>query len=436
MSIQTTQIQAPTKVQQWLMRSNSVVFVLFCSVAAFITYCSMYAFRKPFTAATFDGMSIWGVDYKIVLIITQVIGYTLSKFIGIKVVSELSASRRIRILLVLMGISWGSLLLFALTPYPYNFPFMFFNGLPLGMIWGVIFSFLEGRRFTEFLGAAMATSFIVSSGIVKAGGKSLIESYGVSEFWMPFLTGLIFLPMLLTGIWMLQQIPPPSAADIAHRTLRIPMDKAQRRAFFRMFAPGIIMSVLIYVGLTIFRDLRDNFAVELWAALGYPHAPKILALSEIPIAVAVLIIVGMMMFIRNNRVAFYANQGLIIFGGALVVVLTFLLGMKAIDPAFWMIAMGFGMYLPYIAFHTMLFDRWIALFKYQSNIGYLMYTADAFGYLGSTAILFFKNFGAHQVSWLNFFITTAFCTGVATVVLSLLSTFYFLGKEKSVRGEE
>ena len=52
------------------------------------------------------------------------------------------------------------------------------------------------------------------------------------------------------------------------------------------------------------------------------------------------------------------------------------------------------------------------------------------------AILFFKNFGAHQVSWLNFFITTAFCTGVATVVLSLLSTFYFLGKEKSVQGEE
>jgi hypothetical protein len=101
-----------------------------------------------------------------------------------------------------------------------------------------------------------------------------------------------------------------------------------------------------------------------------------------------------------------------------------------------MIAMGFGMYLPYIAFHTMLFDRWIALFKYQSNIGYLMYTADAFGYLGSTAILFFKNFGAHQVSWLNFFITTAFCTGVATVVLSLLSTFYFLRKEKSVRGEK
>lgn len=430
MSLQPTQLANPSRVQQWLMRNDGLVFILFSGAAAFITYCSMYAFRKPFTAATFEGLNLWGIDYKIVLIIAQAIGYTLSKFMGIKLVSELTASRRVKILILLMGFAWLTLLLFAITPYPYNFVWMFFNGLPLGMIWGVVFSFLEGRRFTELLGAAMASSFIVSSGFVKAGGKTLIDNYGVGDFWMPFLTGLLFVPLLLLGIWMLQQIPPPSAEDEQQRTRRVPMTSAQRRAFFLAFAPGIVLSVLIYIGLTIFRDIRDNFAVELWAALGYADAPAILVLSEIPVAIAVLIIIGSMVFIRNNKVAFFANQIAILSGGLIVLVMTYLFVQKAVDPALWMIVMGFGMYLPYIGFHTQLFERWIALFRYQSNIGYLMYISDAFGYLGSMGVLLYKNFGAQEISWLNFFITTAIVMGSVTVVLSGLAIGYFWRKER------
>ena len=40
-------------------------FLLTASFAAFITYLSMYAFRKPFTAATFDQLSLWGISEKI-----------------------------------------------------------------------------------------------------------------------------------------------------------------------------------------------------------------------------------------------------------------------------------------------------------------------------------------------------------------------------------
>ena len=38
----------------------------------------MYAFRKPFTAGTYQGLSLFGVDYKVSLIILQLIGYALS----------------------------------------------------------------------------------------------------------------------------------------------------------------------------------------------------------------------------------------------------------------------------------------------------------------------------------------------------------------------
>jgi len=95
-----------------------------------------------------------------------------------------------------MGISWASLLCFAIIPYPYNFGLLFLNGLPLGLIWGIVFSFLEGRRYTEILGAIMASSFIFASGIVKSAGRMLIDYCSISDFWMPFCTGFLFLPFL------------------------------------------------------------------------------------------------------------------------------------------------------------------------------------------------------------------------------------------------
>lgn len=391
----------------------------------------MYAFRKPFTAGVFADLSFWGVDYKIILVITQVLGYALSKFIGIKVVSEMTPAKRVRAILVLIGIAWVSLLFFGLVPYPYNFIFLFFNGIPLGMIWGLVFSFLEGRRFTELLGAGMSTSFIVSSGFVKAIGLDIVNR-GFSEFWMPFLSGALFVPLLFLGVWMLAQIPPPNAIDEAMRTKRVPMDGKDRLQFFKTFATGIILLVIVFIALTIFRDIRDNFVVDLWKDLGMGNQPQLLVLTEIPIAFLVMVMVGSMMFIRSNRLAFFLNIGILIAGGILLVLFTWLFKENLMSPVWWMIITGMGMYIGYIAFHTMLFERWIALFRYQSNIGFLMYVSDAFGYLGSVAILFYKNFGASNQSWLSFFLNTSYITGSVIIVFSLAAGVYFWGKERRV----
>lgn len=407
-------------------------FVMNAAVAAFITYLSMYAFRKPFTAATYDGLSLWGVDYKILLIITQLIGYTISKYIGIKYVSELHAGNRTRMLIMLMGFAWVSLFFFAITPFPYNLPFMFLNGLPLGMIWGVVFGFLEGRKSTELLGAVMASSFIVSSGLVKGVGKILLDRFHVPELWMPFVAGLVFLPILVLGISMLNKIPVPDDEDKNLRTERVPMKSAERMVFIKKFAPGIFFSILIYVGLTIFRDMRDNFAVEFWNALGYSTMPELLVFSEIPIAIAVLLIISCMILIRNNRIAFYSNHLITFFCGLLLVVSTFLFISKLMDPVLWMVVAGFSMYLPYIAIHTMYFERWIAHFRYKSNIGFMMSMADAAGYLGSTIILLVKNFGTPDVGWVDFFKVSAIVIGLAMVVFAVAALYFFKRLEKTV----
>ena len=48
-------------------------------------------FASPLLLAPLTNMAYWGIGLKTILVFSQVAGYTLSKFIGIKVVSELSA---------------------------------------------------------------------------------------------------------------------------------------------------------------------------------------------------------------------------------------------------------------------------------------------------------------------------------------------------------
>ena len=416
--------------ESFLSKSSPAVFILFCSAAAFLTYCSMYAFRKPFTAGTYKGLSLFSIDYKVALIILQLIGYAISKFIGIKFIAELAPKKRVSTLIILMALALLSLLGFGLTPYPYNAIFMLLNGLPLGLIWGVVFSFLEGRKFTEILGAFMASSFMIASGIVKSIGLFLIQQFDITETWMPFFAAMVFIPVLIIGIWMLSIIPAPNEEDIALRSERIPMDKANRARFFKLFWPGIILVVAIYVGLTVFRDLRDNFAVELWTELGYLNTPWILVFAEIPIAILVLIIIGSMILLKNNKKAFYLSITLCILSGIGFLISTYLFSSKQFNPIFWMILMGFLMYLPYLIFHTILFERWIAFFKYKGNLGYLMYMSDSIGYFGSVMVLLYKNYGIKGFSWLQFFTNTSWLVGILIILLGAGALLYFRKQEK------
>lgn len=405
-------------------------FIIHASAAVFITYLCMYAFRKPFSAATYENKLLFGLDYKVALIILQLIGYTISKSLGIKFISELKHSNRLSLLIVLLSIALISLMLFGITPYPYNAIFMFINGIPLGMIWGVVFGFIEGRKSTELLGAIMSSSFIVSSGLVKSAGRIVLDKLHVSEMWMPFITALLFIPLLLLGIFLLKSIPLPQKEDQLLRTERIPMSKKDRMVFLSFFTPGIIFSILIYVILTMFRDLRDNFAVEFWKSTDYASTPELLAFSEFPIAIVVVIIISSMILIKNNRIAFYSIFYMTLFAGITMLLFTYLFEKGVINALEWMIIAGAAIYLPYIGYHTLYFERWIAFFRYKSNAGFLMSMADTAGYMGSTLLLVIKNISTPDISWQVFFKFSGFVAGILLIIITIFNFISFQNIEK------
>ena len=66
-------------------------------------------------------------------------------------------------------------------------------------------------------------------------------------------------------------------------------------------------------------------------------------------------------------------------------------GAGVVGPFVFMVLLGLGLYVPYVAVHTTIFGRLIAMTRDRGNIGYLMYLADAFGYLGYVAVMIGKN---------------------------------------------
>lgn len=379
----------------------------------------MYAFRKPFTSASYDGLlyfSDWLViDQKMLYVSTQVIGYMVSKFVGIKVIAEMRAERRALAILVLIGIAEFALLLFGIVPAPWNFVCLFFNGLPLGMVFGLVLGFLEGRRVTEAWSAGLCASFIMADGVTKSVGKLLLDN-GVDVYWMPFCAGALFVLPLVLGVWMLSRIPHPSDADELARTKRVPMNSQQRRDFFKRYLMGLSILVVMYLLVTILRSLRADFAKELWEGLGYEVVPSMFTYSEMIVAAGVMIINGAAIAIKDNRRGF--SYAMWVSVGGLGLVLTALLGQwcEVISGFWFMVALGLGLYMPYVAVHTTIFERLIAMTRDQGNIGYLLYLADAFGYLGYVAVMFGKGYISSESNFMDFFLAiSGWVVGLAIV---------------------
>ena len=418
-------------ITSWLRKSGGFTFALYTSLAAFCTYACIFAVRKTFGAGIYDGITFLGADFKVWMVISQAIGYMISKFIGIKVVSESGSDNRGRGIFIALSIAMLAWLGFGLTPAPYNLVFMFLNGLPLGMVWGLMFGYLEGRKFTEVLGASLSVSFIFASGFAKTVASFVMVDWGVSNMWMPFTASLLFyLPMLLF-LWLLNKIPPPTAEDEALRTKRAPMMGKDRMKFAMTFGPGLLLLVLTYTLLTVFRDLRDNFAADIWVELGYGDKPAIFTATELPVTIVVLVVIGSLMVIKNNYKAMIINHLIVLFGMILVGISTLAFEKELIGAPAWMVLVGMGLYFGYIQFNSIFFDRIIAAFKYVSTVGFLIYLADSVGYVGSMGVLIYRSFGQAKMSWLNFFMSTGYVVSIVGSILITISLFYFTKRYNS-----
>lgn len=396
---------------------------------SFAAYTSIFCFRKAFNVAPYAGHHFLGLDYKILLVITQVAGYMLSKFYGIRFISELKRVGRGTLIITLILISLAAWLLFAIIPPPYNFFCLFLNGFPLGMLWGIVFSYVEGRRATDVISACLAVSFIFGSGVAKSVASLVMNNWGVSEYWMPFVVGLIFLMPLVFLVWGLEKLPPPDKADTESRMKRLPMTRQERRDLLKRFLPGIVVLVVIYIMVTILREVRDSFMADMWRESGEVVDAGVFAKTETFISLSILAMIAAMVVVKNNFRAFMGALVIMLLGFITAGLATLLHDDKAIPIVYWMSFTGLGLYMVYIPYNSILFERFIAAFRFTGNVGFLIYIADSFGYLGSVAVLLAKSVFSVRMQWLQFYNNLVTVMSLLGVVATTAAIIYFVRKK-------
>ncbi len=411
-------IQANTKAWRW--------HPAWSMIAAFGCYFCVYGFRKPFTAGTYEEQFFMGIHWKSILISSQIAGYMLSKWCGIFFVSSITWEKRAKAIIISIVIAELALLGFGLVPKPYNLIFLLLNGLPLGMIFGYIQGFLEGKKNTELFIAALGSSFILADGVSKSVGVSLLN-WGVAENWMPFAAGLIYALPFLFFVWMLTQIPRPTAEEVADRAERQPMTQKDRIQLVMQLWPGIIAVSLLYLFAALLRGIRSDFAPEIWHYLGYEGVPSIYSQTEIWVTVGILVINGSLVLIKRNYLAFFISLSAIA-TGYLLLVIAGLWGVNSMN-SFWLIVLtGFGIYLPYLTITTSVFERLIAITRHKANIGFLMYIVDSVGYLGYNVLLIAAGFIFPNWNLPQLFFSWITILGFAGLALSAGSWIYFTQK--------
>ena len=408
--------------------ADIVVISVWASAAAFVAYFSMYGFRKPFAVAKFSDLNFLGteIELKTAIVISQIVGYALSKYIGIWGCSAIKREHIWAALVGLVCLALGSLFVFAIVPTQWKVAAIFFNGLPLGMVWGLVVRYLEGRRSSDIMLAVLCFSFMIASGVVKDTGKWLIDDWSISESWMPFYTGLIFLPSFVIATVALAFLPQPTEDDIILRVERKTMTWSDRWLFIRKFMSGLIPLFIVYTILTAYRDFRDNYGIEMLTNLGFAEMPAVFTRIEFWVAVSILAALGLMFLVKDNRASLHVIFASMVAGGILLLVSNYLFVEKHISGFVWMILIGLGAYAIYVPFNAVLFERMVAATGTAATAVFAIYVADALGYTGSIIVQLYKDLFAGDEKRDVFFINFTWLLGAVSIVCLLISWYYFL----------
>jgi Family of unknown function (DUF5690) len=143
--------------------------------------------------------------------------------------------------------------------------------------------------------------------------------------------------------------------------------------------------------------------------------------------------IGCLSLIRSNLKGFWAVQWLIALGLLLIGTSTLLFQLKLLTPFWWILLVGMGLFLAYIPMQVALFERMIAIFKIKANAGFFVYICDAIGYLGSVALLLYKEFFMKDLSWARVLMRFSYVL-TGTCLLFLVLAAIFFNRKAGVKG--
>ena len=293
-------------------------------------------------------------------------------------------------------------------------------------MWGVIFSFLEGRRVTDLLASLMGLSIAISSGTAKSTGLFVMDNLHISEFWMPAFIGAFAFPLLSFLGWLMTRMPQPTQADKELRTERVTLDSKARLNLFKSFMPVLIMLFFANLFITVLQDIKEDFLVKILDINAAGLSSWAFARVDATVTLIILCMFGLMSMVRSNIKVLCLLLGLVTCGTAALSFMAFNYSALRLPPMMWLFLQSLSLYTVYLSFQTLFFERFIACFKIKGNVGFFIITLDFIGYTGTVVVLVFKEFFNPAVNWLDFYNLMSGYVGIACGVAFVGSAIYLV----------
>ncbi len=419
---------------------SRLLFIFWAGATVLLSYSLVYMLRKPFTAGVYENLDFFGIDYKVAVTTIQIIGYLIAKFVGIKLISELKREQRFKFFAVSVILAELSLIGFAVIPQPYNAAIMLFNGMSLGCMWGVIFSFIEGRRVTDVLASILSVSIVFSSGMAKSVGIYLMNDLGIDQFWMPALVGGVALPLLFLTAYSLMKLPHPNAKDTAERCKRKAIDGAERKSIFKKYMWIMILILGANFLIVTLRDLKEDFLVNIIDMKG--QSSWLFAKVDTIVTLIILFLFAATTYIRKNIYSLIAILTLVVIANITMAYISLNHESLNISTITWLFMQSLPLYIAYLAFQSVFFDRFIACFRVQGNVGYFIALIDFIGYLGTVTVLIIKEIIGKEFNWFETYNILSAGVGIISavtftgVIILIVRTYRKAVAEKSIVVEE
>ena len=133
------------------------------------------------------------------------------------------------------------------------------------------------------------------------------------------------------------------------------------------------------------------------------YSPWLFAKIDSVVTLIILVVFGLMVFVKDNLKALSILFGLIIMGMIVMSVVSFGQERFQLSPVVWLFVQSLCLYIAYLTFQTIFFDRFIACFKIHGNVGFFIVTTDFLGYTGTVLVLVLKEFCNPHIDWAVFY---------------------------------
>ena len=182
--------------------------------------------------------------------------------------------------------------------------------------------------------------------------------------------------------------------------------------------PFLVLLFVANLMLVVLRDIKEDFLVKIIDMNG--QSSWMFAQVDTVVTLIILALFGAMVFVKSNIKVLVALLGLVVLGTATMSFISFNYDSLQLDAITWLFVQRLCLYIAYLCFQSIFFDRIIAFI----------------GYTGTVLVLMFKEFAHVDINWLEFYnILSGYVGLICTVAFtcSMINLIQRNKKEKQLK---